>query len=231
MFAHQRSTACHINFWRHSSAKKITLSRTFVISESRMSHDKSDYEILGIKPNASKSEIKAAYFKKAKEFHPDTENTKDASHFMQINEAYKRLIYVKNIHGKTFPSRKKDLHNENDPRVREFWRREDPFGDPGSREYWEMRNRRTKNMREQFEEEMKWKKAQRERDLGSGLRTTLIIYFVIFFLCVMSFRPPTLKTLVDRDPVDGCRCEKCALKEMQNNPKTSRIIKSAAVSS
>jgi curved DNA-binding protein CbpA len=45
-----------------------------------------DYEILGLKPNASEREIKQAYFKKSLEHHPDKGGkTED---FQNIYEAY-----------------------------------------------------------------------------------------------------------------------------------------------
>ncbi|MGL5245099.1 MAG: J domain-containing protein [Sarcina sp.] len=55
------------------------------------------YEILGVKPNATKEEIKAAYRKLAKQYHPDQyENNplKDlaAEKMIAINEAYDLLI-------------------------------------------------------------------------------------------------------------------------------------------
>ena len=54
-----------------------------------------DYIRLGLSENATKEEIKAAYYEKAKLLHPDAgENCKiDDSEFFELNEAYKRLIY------------------------------------------------------------------------------------------------------------------------------------------
>ena len=54
-----------------------------------------DYVRLGVSENASKEEIKAAYYEKAKQLHPDvTEKCQLAeSDFFELNEAYKRLMY------------------------------------------------------------------------------------------------------------------------------------------
>jgi len=50
------------------------------------------YEILGVKRDASESEIKSAYRKLARKFHPDVNKTKEAEvKFKDINEAYEVL--------------------------------------------------------------------------------------------------------------------------------------------
>ena len=53
-----------------------------------MPKDKDYYKILGVNKNASKEEIKAAYKKLAKQYHPDLNKTPDAAEkFKEINEA------------------------------------------------------------------------------------------------------------------------------------------------
>ena len=50
------------------------------------------YEILGVKRDATESEIKSAYRKLARKYHPDVNKTKEAeSKFKDINEAYEVL--------------------------------------------------------------------------------------------------------------------------------------------
>lgn len=50
------------------------------------------YDILGISKNAKQEEIKRAYRKLAREFHPDVNKTKEAEKtFKEINEAYEVL--------------------------------------------------------------------------------------------------------------------------------------------
>ena len=50
------------------------------------------YEILGVKRNATESEIKSAYRKLARKYHPDVNKTKEAEgKFKDINEAYEVL--------------------------------------------------------------------------------------------------------------------------------------------
>lgn len=52
-------------------------------------------EILNLEPGATKGEIKSAYRKLSKEYHPDVNNSSDAQEkFVEINEAYKFLTEV-----------------------------------------------------------------------------------------------------------------------------------------
>ena len=53
-----------------------------------MANKRDLYEVLGIKKNASKDEIKSAYRKLAKKYHPDNKETGDEAKFKEIQEAY-----------------------------------------------------------------------------------------------------------------------------------------------
>jgi len=46
------------------------------------------YEVLGVSKNATEAEIKSAFRKKAKEYHPDNKETGDAEKFKEVSEAY-----------------------------------------------------------------------------------------------------------------------------------------------
>ena len=46
------------------------------------------YEVLGVSKNATEAEIKSAFRKKAKEYHPDNKETGNAEKFKEISEAY-----------------------------------------------------------------------------------------------------------------------------------------------
>ena len=50
------------------------------------------YKILGIDKTASKEEIKKAYKKLAKKYHPDNKETGDEQKFKEVQNAYETLI-------------------------------------------------------------------------------------------------------------------------------------------
>ena len=53
-----------------------------------MANKRDLYEVLGIKKSASKDEIKSAYRKLAKTYHPDNKETGDEAKFKEVQEAY-----------------------------------------------------------------------------------------------------------------------------------------------
>lgn len=76
----------------------LTLKKFFHSSYTVCSPKKDAYELLGIAKNASASEVKKAYFKLAKKYHPDSfqnaskeEREKAKEKFMAIQEAYEIL--------------------------------------------------------------------------------------------------------------------------------------------
>lgn len=86
------------------------------------SYLKKYYDILGLQSGASQSEIKKAYFKLAKQYHPDVNPSEGAKKkFIEINKAYevlsnpellKRLIYrTTHPRKKSKPATKKQATN------------------------------------------------------------------------------------------------------------------------
>jgi len=51
-----------------------------------------DRGVLGVSGTADKKEIKAAYFTKAKQLHPDTSGGSDQTEFLRLSQAYRRLM-------------------------------------------------------------------------------------------------------------------------------------------
>lgn len=60
------------------------------------------YEVLGVSKTASKDEIKSAYRKLAKKYHPDNKETGDETKFKEVQEAYDIL----------FDDQKRDAYNQ-----------------------------------------------------------------------------------------------------------------------
>ena len=57
-----------------------------------MANKRDLYEVLGVNKSASKDEIKSAYRKLAKKYHPDNHETGDAEKFKEVQEAYDILF-------------------------------------------------------------------------------------------------------------------------------------------
>ena len=53
-----------------------------------MAEKRDFYEVLGVSKSATKDEIKSAYRKLAKVYHPDNKQTGDEAKFKEIQEAY-----------------------------------------------------------------------------------------------------------------------------------------------
>lgn len=67
------------------------------------------FATLGVRHNASKTEIKSAYRKLAKQFHPDVSRESDQSKFIQINNAYESALNC--VTGSNYASSNCDADN------------------------------------------------------------------------------------------------------------------------
>nr|CAB3238713.1 dnaJ homolog subfamily A member 3, mitochondrial [Phallusia mammillata] len=84
---------CYV--WKHinsfSCLQNIAVKRYIYTSMS--SKQKDYYDVLGVNRNATQKDIKSAYFKLAKKYHPDSNpgNTEAAEKFRKVTEAYETL--------------------------------------------------------------------------------------------------------------------------------------------
>eukprot|EP00090_Calanus_glacialis_P047562 TRINITY_DN9939_c0_g1_i1.p1 TRINITY_DN9939_c0_g1~~TRINITY_DN9939_c0_g1_i1.p1 ORF type:complete len:235 (-),score=60.78 TRINITY_DN9939_c0_g1_i1:96-800(-) len=168
---------------------------------------KEDYTRLGIPQNATKDEIKSAYFVKAKQLHPDTHSSDSEAtqaEFFELNEAYKRLMYESKHGTGSFD-------------------KSDPRNDPRRMEYWEIRKRRQSPREIKFEEEMENKARDRERRVmrRAGLALAIGVFFGTIFPAVF----------VGQDDYEngfshGCQCDRCQLKKLRQNPTITHLTRS-----
>ena len=89
---------------------------------------KNYYKILGLSSSASKSEIKVAYRKLAKKYHPDKNKSKQASRlFIEVNEAYAYLTNEGSSYRINYPEKttnsNKSKSSEDELRKRMDWAR------------------------------------------------------------------------------------------------------------
>ncbi|ORX48070.1 hypothetical protein BCR36DRAFT_329576 [Piromyces finnis] len=88
------------NYSLNTSSKGLLNSKNIIKTQKRDFHatvpskdtKKDLYEVLGVKKGASAKEIKTAYYKLAKTYHPDTNKSKEANEkFIEIQNAYEIL--------------------------------------------------------------------------------------------------------------------------------------------
>jgi DnaJ-class molecular chaperone len=163
-----------------------------------------DYEKLGVSTTATKEEIKAAYFEKAKQLHPDSQTNQNKiteNEFLELNEAYKRLLY-ESKHGT-------DSFDKKDPR-----------NDPRTREYWDVRRRTQTD--EQIDVEAAFNNKSREKEKKIIRWAMLSLGVGVFFGTVF----PAIFVGQEDYSRSGCQCDNCILRRIRANPTmTSHFIK------
>jgi len=160
-----------------------------------------DYTKLDIPPSATKEEIKAAYFRKAKKLHPDSTISSarelNSAEFYELNEAYKRLMYESKYGTDQF-----DVH--------------DPRNDPRNREYWDLRKRSQSQEEITLEEQMNNRNRTKERAImwRGGIALLLGVFFGTIFPALFLGK----EDYADNPFTQGCKCDHCQLKKLEQTP-------------
>lgn len=167
-----------------------------------------DYEKLGVATTASKDEIKAAYFARAKQLHPDSAEgeltEKERTEFYELNEAYRRLVY-ESKHGTS----------DFDP--------EDPRNDPRCVEYWQIRKRTMSEEAVKSENERTKKEKTKEMVIiRRGIRWLLIGVFMGTIFPAMFVGQDDYSD--DPYSTSGCQCRGCVLSRMERSPGAQRMM-------
>jgi len=136
-------------------------------------------------------QIKSAYFLKAKEVHPDSSDEKDDARFIELTEAYNRLMYESKFGTGQIP--------DNDPR-----------NDPRKPEYWDLRKRVKSEEDIRREQEIIMQNKIKEKAL---IRKSLIFLLVgVFFGTIF----PAL-FVGDGEYKEMCVCDKCMLERLRKS--------------
>jgi len=170
------------------------------ISCSRVFDYKEDFTLLGIPQNSTADEIKRAYFKKAKEVHPDSSDQKDDTKFIELTNAYERLINESKYGTSSYDST-------------------DPRNDPRCKEYWDLRKRPPKT-EEQIQKERESKRRRKAQEKKMFRRMAVGIILAVFFGTIF----PAL-FVGQGEQVDMCVCNKCMLKRVRSNPSTVYVLR------
>ncbi len=104
------------------------------------------FQILGISPGASVAEIKKAYRKKARQYHPDVSKEPDAEEkFIEVNEAYEYLLNRKS--GKVYSEKRQAYRQPQQPKktYREWQEEEREKARERARRHAQMKYRAFKN--------------------------------------------------------------------------------------
>lgn len=142
------------------------------------------YKVLGIKTNASTSEIRGAFLKKSREFHPDVnqEDPNSEQNFVRINEAYSvlnkpssKLEYDNSLVKKTTSKPKKKTVHYRYP--------EATYGTYESKEnfYYSWDNEDREKYREQFHTKNRYHKTRNKTSKYSNRQVVmgLLIWMVV----------------------------------------------------
>ena len=153
------------------------------------------YDLLKVSSKASQEEIKSAYYKISKDYHPDLNTGQEAkSKFLKINEAYKTLSnirYRSDYDRELFGSH----HTNFDEDYKEFLRRKDVFRKrsggvrTGKTSHFDYDEFNRMHYQEAIKQNMRERQTQKEWDMNrkrdkQEAQTTLSLYFIFLFTLI-----------------------------------------------
>jgi len=194
--------------------------RCYFHSSSSSFYSIQDLQTLGLTETATKDDIKAAYFKKAKQLHPDSSESgmKGSDEFLKLNEAYKRLLYESKFQGQNHAH----MHNQHpnrrygnpDPRYYTHGDR-NPFHDYHYNDHRNPRSYRYRYDHDPWGRPFSRERTEKEKKMDEVQADILRRAFLQLFLGIVliQFLINALFANLHKDMyLDGCDCEMCVVK-------------------
>jgi len=195
---------------------------------STSSYSIQDLQTLGLTEAASKEDIKTAYFKKAKELHPDSSSSgsNGSEEFLRVNEAYRRLMYESKFSGQN--------HHHNDSWTHNHYQQQHPFRrynnpdpryySPGAqhdRYYNDHRDHRSYGHQyhhDPWERAFRREKTEKEKkmdEVQANIMRRAFLQLLIGVVLVQLFLNVVLGKIHDQMFLAGCDCERCLVTRHQ----------------
>ncbi|KAK6190866.1 hypothetical protein SNE40_002640 [Patella caerulea] len=191
---------------RGKTSKQYYIDGKYYSSSTRKRHTISLYDVLGVTPKATQTQIKSAYYKLSKIHHPDTKmDGVEHKMFLDINEAYevlgnirKRRLYDRGVFNPQQHDDDDDKDDSHFTETRPFtqregfkMRRKPPTGrsnvynfDEFYRQHYpELMQRKKKDIQHDIKQREEEKLRIREEKIGSTTCLLLVLFtFVVFIL-------------------------------------------------
>jgi len=186
-----------------------------------------DLQTLGLSEAATKEDIKAAYFKKAKELHPDssTSGSNGSEEFLKVNEAYRRLMYESKFSGHNHHHDDSWTHNQQQQHPFRRYNNPDPryysHGAQYDRYYNDHRDPRSyrhQYRHDPWEKAFRWQKTEKEKKMDEAQADIMRRAFLKLLLGVLLIQliiNVMFQNIHDKMYLDGCDCERCVVTRHQ----------------
>lgn len=136
------------------------------------------FRVLGLPVNATQEDIKNAYKKMSKQYHPDVVGEEGTAHFYQVNEAYNFLMSTPAVQTKVYGMNESAVRYMSNQKVnREKARRQKAKEDKRKKERKEALEREAKAMRQRRLREQEIKR-QAEEEADKQVRAMEMAYII-----------------------------------------------------